>query len=244
MSSPRLVVAFVGLWALMATLTLWAGEAQPARRPRRRAPLRRQSPVSPTPRYLRTDWTRYMLSYEEERHWSPPNLAAEREVFIAERVRNVLEQVQGAALRGSTWFSLHRVARLIAYDLEGIPLSAGMLRVWDEEHDRENGSRLGTTQWRQLCRHGVVPRNISGGDIVCTSVSAPLPESVTDVPEELRGSAIFGWNVRPQLLHGWSSLRGIPHPSPRYLRMGWSRYCENRAEEHRVAALSDAQRFS
>ena len=147
-------------------------------------------------------------------------------------------------LFGESWFSLHRVARLIAYDLEGIPLSVGLLRVWDEEHDRANGASQGTTSWTRLCLHRVIPRWTPDGDAGCVRVSVPLPESVTDVPDEARSSAVFGWNVRPLLLPGWASLRGVPHPSPRYLRSGWSRYCADPEEEQRVTRLSDAQRLS
>ena len=67
MSPPRLAVVLVGLLIPHGDVgALWAGEAQPARRPRRRLPPRRQPSASSTPRYLRTDWTRYMLSYQEE----------------------------------------------------------------------------------------------------------------------------------------------------------------------------------
>ena len=226
-SAPRLVVVLLGVAALAALFSIRAGEAtdRPAGgdgRPSRRFPFRRRSPEparqralpSPSSRYLRTDWTRYVYTYEEEELRQSPHFRESRDSFVAVRVATVWEELRESRARGITWFSFDRVSRLIAHDLEGVPLSASYLRVWDAEHDRINSMPVGTTSWVRLCGHGVVPRLAPPSEGPCPRVYFPLPEFPTDPPSESRDGAIFGWHVRPAMLPGVTGIQFVPSPRP------------------------------
>ena len=225
-SAPRLVAVLLGVVALATLFPIRAGEAadrpsggggRPGRhfQSRRRSPdsARQRTLPSPTPRYLRTDWTRYVYTYEEEELRQAPQFSGSRDSFVATRVATVREELREARARGFAWFSLDRVSRLIAHDLEGVPLSASYLRVWDAEHDRINGMPVGTTSWVRLCGHGVVPRLappslkvlVPGCVFLCRN-SPPDPR----LTESRRRFAIFGWHVRPAMLPGVTGMQFVP----------------------------------
>ena len=245
-SFQRLLKAL--LWAVVMLLLLSDGAGEGAspgrsrssRRDRRSGSHGRSAHRIAVPRYLESGWRRYVFSYSEESYVRRRYSQEQRATLVSSRVAYVQGRLATARPQ-RPWFSNRMVERLIAYDLAGLPLSAGFLRVWDSEFDRHYSNAEGTTQWNRLCPDGIVPRrSLSSSDPHPQGVP-PIPETPSDVPEGARAGVAFGREVRPDVLPSvqWDH---IPFPGPVYLHAGWSRYCGSSAEAHAVAQRSDAER--